>query len=131
MNKNKYQIQDEGSIQGQIIGEDQQVYQHFYPSGEGSTRPVPPEQVIREQTLGLEHLHAASALYDLANLYRARGKYREAEPLFQRALHIREQALGPLHPLTRKTKRRYVSLQRAKERENRTGDTGKKSTQMV
>src|SRR5260370_22146025 len=36
---------------------------------------------------------------------------------YSELLHIREQALGPLHPLTRKTKRRYVSLQRAKERE--------------
>src|SRR6266852_8678923 len=97
MNKNKYQIQDKGSIQGQITGEHHEIQQHFYPSGEGPTRPVPPELVIWEQTPGLEHLHTASALYDLANLYRARGKYSEAEPLLQRALHVWEQTIGPEH----------------------------------
>ena len=28
----------------------------------------------------------------------AQGKYAEAEPLYQRALEIREKALGPEHP---------------------------------
>ncbi len=31
-------------------------------------------------------------------LYAYQGKYAEAEPLYQRALAIREQALGPTHP---------------------------------
>ena len=59
----------------------------------------------------------AYPLNNLASLYSNQGKYAEAEPFLQRALQIREQALGPQHPLTRKTKRRYVSLQRTKERE--------------
>jgi tetratricopeptide (TPR) repeat protein len=33
-----------------------------------------------------------------ARYLRARGRYAEAEPLFQRALHIREQTSGPEHP---------------------------------
>ncbi len=40
----------------------------------------------------------AYPLNDLANLYREQGKYAQAEPLYQRALHIWEQALGPDHP---------------------------------
>jgi tetratricopeptide (TPR) repeat protein len=31
-------------------------------------------------------------------LYKAQGKYAEAEPLHKRALKIREKALGPEHP---------------------------------
>ena len=40
----------------------------------------------------------ASSLNNLAELLRATGRYGEAEPLYRRALVIREQALGPAHP---------------------------------
>ena len=33
-------------------------------------------------------------------LYRTQGEYAEAEPLYRRALAIREKALGPEHPDT-------------------------------
>ncbi len=33
-------------------------------------------------------------------LYRCAGKYDEAEPLYRRALAIKEKALGPQHPNT-------------------------------
>ena len=36
-------------------------------------------------------------LNNLAALYDDQGKYSEAEPLYQRALAIREEALGPAH----------------------------------
>jgi tetratricopeptide (TPR) repeat protein len=39
----------------------------------------------------------ADVLYNLANLYYQQNKYAKAEPLFQRALQIREQRLGPDH----------------------------------
>ncbi|MCP4288365.1 MAG: tetratricopeptide repeat protein, partial [Gammaproteobacteria bacterium] len=35
---------------------------------------------------------------NLALLYNAQGRYTDAEPLFQRALAIREKVLGPEHP---------------------------------
>ena len=41
---------------------------------------------------------SAAALNNLAVLYRAQGRYAEAEPLYKRALAIREKALGPDHP---------------------------------
>jgi tetratricopeptide (TPR) repeat protein len=41
-----------------------------------------------------------AALYDAQAFYDAQGKYAEAEPLYQRALKIREAALGPHHPNT-------------------------------
>ena len=37
----------------------------------------------------------ATSLNNLAELYHDQGQYAEAEPLFERALAIREQALGP------------------------------------
>ncbi|MFM8922531.1 MAG: tetratricopeptide repeat protein [Microcystis panniformis] len=40
----------------------------------------------------------ANSLNNLADLYRAQGKYAEAEPLYLRALAIREKQLGAEHP---------------------------------
>jgi tetratricopeptide (TPR) repeat protein len=40
----------------------------------------------------------AISLNNLAELYRAQGKYSEAEPLYKRALVIWEKVLGPDHP---------------------------------
>ena len=45
-----------------------------------------------------EHPAVATNLNNLAELYREQGKYAKAEPLNQRALAIREKALGPEHP---------------------------------
>jgi tetratricopeptide (TPR) repeat protein len=50
--------------------------------------------------LGPQHPDTATSLNNLAGLYRAQGKYAEAEPLYLRALEIREQQLGPQHPDT-------------------------------
>ncbi|MFM7219328.1 MAG: tetratricopeptide repeat protein [Nodosilinea sp.] len=72
---------------------------------------------IREKVLGLEHLDTtqplnnlvrlyesqdryAQALNNLAVLYTDMGRYVEAEPLYQKALAIREKVLGPDHPDT-------------------------------
>ena len=38
------------------------------------------------------------SLNNLARLYDDQGRYAEAEPLYKRALAIREKALGPDHP---------------------------------
>ena len=40
----------------------------------------------------------ANALNEVALLYKAQGQYAQAEPLYKRALAIREKALGPDHP---------------------------------
>jgi tetratricopeptide (TPR) repeat protein len=37
-------------------------------------------------------------LNNLAELYRVQGRHAEAEPLYRRALAIREKTLGPDHP---------------------------------
>ena len=48
----------------------------------------------------LDHPEIGSRLNNFAELYRSMGRYAEAEPLYQRALSIAEQQLGPDHPQT-------------------------------
>jgi tetratricopeptide (TPR) repeat protein len=67
--------------------------------------------------LGPEHPLTASSLSNLALLYKAQGKYEQAEPLYERALAIMERQLGPKHPLTLRAQRNYVALLRAMGRE--------------
>ena len=52
----------------------------------------------------------AASLNNLAELYRAQGKYAQAEPLYQRALAIREKALGPEHPNVATVLENYAAL---------------------
>ena len=40
----------------------------------------------------------ASTLNNLAERYKEEGRYADADPLYNRALAIREKALGPDHP---------------------------------
>ena len=47
-----------------------------------------------ERQLGGDHPDMASSLHNLASLYKAQGRYTEAEPLFQRALVIYQQQFG-------------------------------------
>ena len=49
-------------------------------------------------TLGPDHPDVAQSLNGLAALYKAEGRYADAEPLYKRCLAIREKALGPDHP---------------------------------
>lgn len=49
-------------------------------------------------SLQIREQHVASPLNNLATLYREQGKYAEAEPLYQRAIHTLEQSVGPEHP---------------------------------
>jgi CHAT domain-containing protein len=53
---------------------------------------------INEKAVGPEHPNVATALNNLAELYRAQGDYGRAAPLYQRSLAIREKVLGPEHP---------------------------------
>ncbi len=43
-------------------------------------------------------------------LYHDQRRYEEAEPLYQRALTIREQGLGPKHPYTADVLENYARL---------------------
>ena len=56
-------------------------------------------------------------MLELARLYFNQGKYEQAEPLYQRALYIKEKALDPEHPSTAITLRSYAYLLRQMKRE--------------
>ena len=49
-------------------------------------------------------------LNNLAKLYQSQGRYAEAEPLYQQALDIAEQALGENHPTTVKIRENLQTL---------------------
>jgi tetratricopeptide (TPR) repeat protein len=78
--------------------------------------------------LGVSHPDTAESLHGLAQLYQQQGKYGQAELLYQRALHIREQLLGLAHPETENTRQAYAALLRLLERDESATvlDTGDK-----
>jgi tetratricopeptide (TPR) repeat protein len=51
-----------------------------------------------EDELGKKHLYSGTVLHNLAYVYKAMGKYDQAEPLYQRDLAMTEKALGNDHP---------------------------------
>ncbi len=79
------------------------------PSGGNPTLGVGSRQCVG---LGPEHPDVAESLNNLAELYRAQGKYAGAEPLYKRALAIWEKALGPEHPNVVKGLENYAALLR-------------------
>ncbi len=62
--------------------------------------------------MGLMNVRLATSLNNLALLYKAQGRYAEAEPLYKRALAIVEKALGPEHPLVATSLKNYAVLLR-------------------
>ena len=54
----------------------------------------------------------AMSLNNLAELYRAQGRYAEVEPLQKRSLAILEKALGPEHPDVAASLENYAGLLR-------------------
>jgi tetratricopeptide (TPR) repeat protein len=54
----------------------------------------------------------ATSLNNLASLLQDLGKYEEAEPLYRRALVIREKSFGPDHPEVRASLNNLASLYR-------------------
>jgi tetratricopeptide (TPR) repeat protein len=65
---------------------------------------------------------AASKMVDLAGLYRAQGRYADAERLYNRALTIQQRALGARHPDTIRTTRELAELYRAEGRRDEADD---------
>jgi tetratricopeptide (TPR) repeat protein len=55
---------------------------------------------LGQREFGPEHPSTATALNNLAELYRKQGRYAKAEPLYKRSLAIVETTLGAAHPST-------------------------------
>jgi tetratricopeptide (TPR) repeat protein len=58
----------------------------------------------------------ATSLNNLAGLYDAQGNYSKAEPLYQRALEIKERKLGSYHPSVATSLENLAILYRATQR---------------
>ena len=71
---------------------------------------------IKEHLLGPEHPDVALTLSNLAVLYKAQGRYADAEALYQRAWPLFEQALGPTHPHVETCLQNYARLLRDTQR---------------
>ena len=56
--------------------------------------------MIRQKTLGSEHVDTAQSLNNLAGLLYAQGDLAGTRPLVERALAIHQKALGPEDPTT-------------------------------
>jgi tetratricopeptide (TPR) repeat protein len=63
---------------------------------------------IREKALGASHPDVGQTLNNLANVYRAQGKYSEAEPLLKRALAISEAQRQSRHFVRNLLQRRHA-----------------------
>jgi tetratricopeptide (TPR) repeat protein len=53
---------------------------------------------VAEKAFGADHPYVATSLNNLGELYKAQGRYAQAELLHKRSLAIREKALGADHP---------------------------------
>lgn len=71
---------------------------------------------IREQLLEPEHPDIAQSLNNLGELHHSQKKYREAEPLLERALAIREQKQGYEHLDTSQSLGNLAALYNAQEK---------------
>jgi tetratricopeptide (TPR) repeat protein len=88
-----------------------------------SLAEVGAQQELRDLTLQFEGLlgrlkvndsqDVANSLDSLAGLYYRQGRYSDAEPLFVRALTIREQQLGANHPATGTSLNKLANLYRS------------------
>ena len=75
--------------------------------------PFLPHAIAARQAIGdhrLESEVAADLLLKTANYLYGRAQYEQAEPLYQRALAIREKALGPDHPSTAQSLNNLAAL---------------------
>jgi tetratricopeptide (TPR) repeat protein len=74
------------------------------------------EIAAAEAARGPMHPDVANRLVDLADFYRAQGRYQEAENLYNRALTIQQRALGPRHPDVMRTITALADVYRAEGR---------------
>jgi tetratricopeptide (TPR) repeat protein len=82
-----------------IIAVNKAFQDHFargnYPAAQIDAQKL---ERLAKARFGADHAYYAVALNKLGIVFQAQGKYTDAEGLFERALAIREKALGTTHP---------------------------------
>ncbi|HUF45057.1 MAG TPA: tetratricopeptide repeat protein [Aestuariivirgaceae bacterium] len=95
----------------QLDSLDRQIEDHFRAANYGKALDVAEKyRKLVEETYGTGGLWYAVALNNLAIIYTAQGRFGKAEPLYQRALAIREKRHGPEHPDVAKTLNELAAL---------------------
>ena len=74
---------------------------------------------ISEHVLGAKHPNMAPHLQNLGMIYTSQSNFKQAEPLFQRALEICMQTLEPEHPTTVKVLENYAFMLKKAKRSNK------------
>ena len=84
--------------------------------GENLTLVTNNEQNLTVNGKSVGNLKIYKSSHNLAELYRAQGRYDEAEPLYLHALDMRKKLLGDEHPHTQNTQRNYQALLEQKKK---------------
>jgi hypothetical protein len=82
------------------------------PSADPGAEEQLKRQVALAEARSAGHPDVADALVRLADFYRAQGRHGAAAVHYERALAIREAALGPTHPATGEARERLAASQR-------------------
>ena len=81
--------------------------------------------------LGRDHPDTANSLNNLAGLLQDKGEYEGAEPLFRRALDIRERVLGRDHPDTARSLNNLALLLQVKGEYEKAGPMYKRALKIM
>ena len=65
---------------------------------------------LAKQYIGKNHPHYVTCLNNIAEIYRAMGRYAEAEPIYIEALEITRRNAGPTNPFVTRTLNNYAAL---------------------
>ncbi len=102
----------DGNRQGDVQGVDRET------RGQEGGREEARGQGDAFRTRLAQRRRQSLSLNNLAVLYKAQGRYTEAEPLYQRSLAW-EKALGPEHPNVATSLENYATVLRETEREDK------------
>jgi Tetratricopeptide repeat len=78
---------------------------------------------LKEKALGGDHSDVATTLHNLANVYQKAGKFQDAEPLYLRAISIRESKLGTTNPDYIQVLKDYACLNKSETNDKATEQT--------
>jgi tetratricopeptide (TPR) repeat protein len=107
-------LADEQDDRAKLLSLKKQVTELYQAGKFNEAIPIAQEFLeLCEKVAGPDHPDTATALNNLAELYRSMGDYAKAEPLYQRALKIFGKALGPDHRNTATALNNLAALYRS------------------
>ena len=116
-------------VEWQNLGEE---FTELYRTGKYDSAFIVAQKALEvvEKNVSPDHPDVAASLNNLAEIYRARGQYAEAEPLYNRSLAIYEKALGPDHPDVATILENLAALYRVTERAEEAETLGQRAARI-